>query len=104
MLLELKRNNILAVEVVFGELLLGARNKKEIDIIQGYWSNLPQATLPNLWIEAGVYASKNKTFAKGVGIIDIAIYLSAKNCGAKIWTLDKKLRSILKQNEFACGP
>jgi len=101
MLFELKQNNILAVEFVFGELLQVALNKKEIEIIRAYWNNLPQAAVPGLWIDAGLHASKHKTFAKGVGIVDVAIYLSAKVHGAKLWTLDKKLNGILKRNEMA---
>jgi len=98
---ELKRNNILAVEVIFGELLQGAKTKRESSIIKSYWKNLSQATLPNTWIAAGEYASTHKTFAKGVGLIDVAIYIIAKSYDAKIWTLDKKLISIFKRSEIA---
>jgi len=38
----LEINEIYAVECVFGELLQGVKNKKEKEIIQKFWENLPK--------------------------------------------------------------
>ena len=86
---------ILAVECIFGELLQGARNKREREIVEGYWENLPRADEKGLWIEAGLYSGRHKLFAKGVGLIDAAIIVAARRGKAKIWTLDIKLSGIL---------
>jgi predicted nucleic acid-binding protein len=101
MMFETKRNNILVSEVIFGELLQGAKNNREVQIISAYYENLPQVLVQKLWIKAGLYSSTHKSLAKGVGLIDVAIYISAKEHAAKIWTLDKKLKAMLNKDEIA---
>ncbi|MCK4761917.1 MAG: hypothetical protein KAW12_06940 [Candidatus Aminicenantes bacterium] len=64
-----------------------------------YWKNLPKGTQQNLWLEAGKYSSKNKLSSKGIGLIDCAIVLAARKHHAKIWSLDKKLNTILAEEE-----
>jgi predicted nucleic acid-binding protein len=95
----LENREVLAVEVIFGELLQGAKNKREKRIINDYWKSLPKCSQDNVWIEAGKYSSENKLFSKGIGLIDCAIVVSARNHLAKIWSLDKKLNNILKEEE-----
>ena len=95
----LENREIIAVECVFGELLQGAKNKREIEIIMLYWENLPKGILNNGWIEAGIFSSKNKLLSKGIGIIDSFIIITARNHSAQIWSLDKKLNSLLQKDE-----
>ena len=95
----LENREVLAVEFIFGELLQGARNKREKKIITDYWKSLPKCSQDNIWIEAGHYSSEEKLFSKGIGLIDCAIIISARNHQAKIWSLDKKLNNILKEDE-----
>jgi predicted nucleic acid-binding protein len=95
----LENNQVLAIECVFGELLQGAKNKRERDIITLYWENLPQSEQENIWIDAGLFSSENKLFSKGIGLIDSVILITARSHNAKIWTLDKKLLSLLKREE-----
>lgn len=96
----LENQKVLAIDCIFGELLQGAKNKREIEIISLYWKNLPKTSDENIWIEAGIYSSKNKLFSKGVGLIDCVILLSARNYDSMIWTLDKKLKSLLRKEEI----
>ena len=96
----LENQQILAVECIFGELLQGAKNKREIEIISLYRENLPKIEIGNGWIQAGIYSSANKLISRGVGIIDSYIIISARNSNSQIWSLDKKLNSLLKKEEI----
>ncbi len=96
----LENREVLAIECVFGELLQGARDSREIELLLNYWRYLPVCSLKNLWIEAGEYSSKHKLFSKGVGLIDCVIFLAARRHNARIWSLDKKLNSILDEENI----
>lgn len=96
---ELEKQNVLGLECIFGELLQGAKNKKEIEILVTYWNNLPKVDEAGLWIEAGIFSSQNQFFSKGVGLIDALLIAASKKYQATIWTLDKKLKSVLKPEE-----
>ena len=95
----LEKNKVLAIECIFGELLQGTRSKREQRIVETYWKNLPQCSYGDVWIEAGKLSSDNRLYSKGIGIIDCVIILSGRKSGAKIWSLDKKLNSLLKKDE-----
>lgn len=95
----LEDQKVIAVECIFGELLQGTKSKKEREIIKAYWKNLPKVENTGLWIEAGEYSSENNLISKGIGLIDAAIIIAANRSNAKIWSLDKKLNSILKKDE-----
>jgi predicted nucleic acid-binding protein len=95
----LENREVPAVEFIFGELLQGAKNKREKKMITDYWKTLPKCSQENAWIEAGKYSSENKLFSKGIGLIDCAIIISARKHHAKIWSLDKKLNDILGEEE-----
>lgn len=96
----LENQKVIALECIFGELLQGAKSKREIEIISLYWDNLPKYMKSNDWIEAGIYSSQNKLYSKGIGLIDCVIIISARNSNAKIWSLDKQLNSVLKKEEI----
>jgi predicted nucleic acid-binding protein len=88
---------IVAFEPVFGELLQGAKSKKEKDIILGYWKYSPKLLLDQLFIRSGEYSFENNLINKGVGLIDASIIIAAKEKGFKIYTLDKKILKTLDQ-------
>lgn len=95
----LYRNEILALSSIFGELLQGAKNKRERSIIQEFWQNLPKISEDNLFIKAGLESGKNKWIDKGIGLIDSVIIAASRNTGSFVLTFDKKLLSILKKEE-----
>ena len=95
----LENREITALEPVFGELLQGAKNKRERQVITDYWKNTPRIDESELWIVAGLYAGEKKLFAKGVGLIDAYIVIASLKTNAQVWTLDEKLSKIL-QPEF----
>ena len=95
----LEKREVVAIEYIFGELLQGARSAQEKIIIKNYWSLLPKIEEKGIWLMAGEASSHRKLHSKGVGLIDLAIYSAARFMEAKIWTLDKKLLSILRPLE-----
>jgi|SRR5690606_5452912 len=93
-------NGVMAMEVIFAELLQGARDLKEAAIIDEFWRLLPKSAEGGLFLKAGWESSKNKWLSKGVGLIDSAIVMMARSTQARVWTLDKKLLSILSHEEI----
>ncbi len=91
---------VFALECIFGELLQGVRTQREIQVISEYWGNLPKIDHKGTWIEAGLLSSRGKWHSNGVGLIDLAIVSAARRAGFKIWTLDKKLMSVLSDSEI----
>ena len=96
----IESRKIITLGCIFGELLQGVRSKREADIILEYWTYLPKIDETDLWVQAGRLSFDEKCFSKGIGLIDCAIAVSAKENSYKIWTLDKKLLSILKSSEI----
>jgi predicted nucleic acid-binding protein len=92
----LENREIIALEPVFGELLQGAKNKRERQVIIDYWKNTPRIDESELWIVAGLYAGEKKLFAKGVGLIDSYIIVASLKTNARVWTLDEKLNKVLQ--------
>ncbi|MBC8345233.1 MAG: PIN domain-containing protein [Candidatus Marinimicrobia bacterium] len=91
----LERGEVIAAEPVFGELMQGVKNKRERTIISNYWHHLPKFSMDGIFFKAGEISGNNKWIAKGVGLIDSAILIYAKDRGCQVWTLDKKLLSII---------
>ena len=91
----LESQKVYALECIFGELLQGAKDDRERNVIISYWNNLPKPDEREIWIEAGKYSGENKLLSKGVGLIDVIIILSVIQSKAKVWTLDKKLLKTL---------
>ena len=93
----LERNEILAIECIFGELLQGAKNKREREIIDAYWRHLPKTDEQGLWIEAGRYSGEAGLPSKGVGLIDAVLLVASRRTGTQLWTLDKKLQEARQE-------
>lgn len=96
----LEQGQLLGVELVFAELLQGAKNKREQDVISRYWTYIPKAPINHILIEAGTLSSNLKLHAKGVGLIDVSILVYSRKSKAKLWTLDKKLLKICTEEEL----
>ncbi|RED96121.1 PIN domain-containing protein [Marinoscillum furvescens] len=93
----LKRNDVFAISAVFGELLQGAKNKREQKIIQEIWLNLPKINEEALFIKAGHLSNKHRLYAMDVGIIDCYILAGALDNDLALWTLDKKLMAATEK-------
>ena len=96
----LENQNVLVIDCIFAELLQGAKDKRERDIILSYWNNLPKVEISDLYINAGIYSSEHKLVPKGIGLIDSVIIISCHHYKTKIWTLDKKLQNVMKKEEI----
>lgn len=91
----LETGGILGLECIFGELLQGVLGRQERRIILECWDSLPTFSENGLWLEAEEYAAIHGFSAKGIGLIDAAIALTALKTSALLWTLDKKLQSAV---------
>ncbi|MEM6524847.1 MAG: PIN domain-containing protein [Bacteroidota bacterium] len=91
----LRKGHIYTNSAIFGELFQGARNKRERQLLEGFWENTPKANESFSFIEAGQLSNKHKLYAKGVGLIDCYILASAVKSDLAIWTLDKKLHEAV---------
>ena len=95
----LEQQAVVALECVFGELLQGTKNSREQTVILEYWNNLPKKEESGLWIEAGRISSDHKWLSQGVGLLDAFLLCFARTHNLQIWTLDKKLQSVLTSAE-----
>lgn len=89
----LRRDEVYSVTAIFGELYQGVKGKRERDIIDQIYENIPAVTEDHLFTEAGHISNHHKLYAKGVGLIDCYIIAACFSNGLSLWTHDKKLRS-----------
>jgi len=73
----IEKGEVATIELIFAELLQGARSKREV-------------------ILAGEYSQKGKLISKGIGLIDACIITATITSNSKLWTLDKKIIAFLK--------
>ena len=95
----LDSGKLLGLPWVFGELLQGAHDNREINLLHAYWRAIPKPdTLisEKAWIQAGIESQRGDWVKKGVGLIDAAIIAAALEMNTPVATYDKKLREILK--------
>lgn len=95
----IEQQEVAALGCILGELAQGARTLQEVQILEGYWANLPRLPEDNIWFEAGLLSFEHKYYAKGIGLIDLAILCAARKNNCQIWTLDKKLQTLLERHE-----
>ena len=93
----IEARSVSAIEPIFGELLQGAMNKREIATIKKFWEYLTKLEELGLFIKAGELAYKEKLVSKGIKLIDAAIIFATINNDCMLWTLDKKILGYLEQ-------
>ncbi|MBS0617245.1 MAG: PIN domain-containing protein [Spirochaetes bacterium] len=97
---QLEIGNVVTIGAIFAELLQGAKTQKEVDGLLAFYNALPTLDAGNaVWLDAGVAAFSEQALQRGVGLVDLAIVTAARRSGAKIWSRDKKLLGLLKQEE-----
>ena len=87
----LEHGEISGLEVIFGELLQGAKSKREREMILAYAECIEQLDEKGNWLNAGLNASANQLKDKGIGLIDSYLLTNSQSKNIKLWTLDKKL-------------
>lgn len=94
----LEKGEIRTIEIIFAELLQGALNEREAEIIKAYYELIPKIEIENLFILAGEFSKEEKLVNKGIGLIDSCIITATIKSGSKLWTLDKKIKAYLKDD------
>jgi len=94
----LDRSSVYSMEIIFAELLQGARSGREVAIINGYYENIPQLDHRGQIFKAGLFAQKEGLIGKGIGLIDSIIIYTTINHGCQLWTLDKRIINYLDKD------
>ena len=95
----IEKGQVSTIELIFAELLQGALNKKEVEILKTYYELIPLVEINQLYLLAGEFSREEKLISKGIGLIDACIITAAVRSNAKLWTLDKKILRFL-DNEY----
>ena len=91
----LAEQKIIAVEVVFAELMFGVRNVQERNVIKTFWQILPRADLgKELLFNTSEFAYQYDYQGKGIGLIDALIIRTAQLGNYQLWTLNERIISI----------
>jgi len=94
----LETREIITIEPVFAELLYGARQKQDRDMILSYWNILPKITFGmNSMLAASEFANNNKYYQSGIGLMDAVIIKFAIDGNHSIWTLDMKINDNIAE-------
>lgn len=86
---------IFSIELIFAELMQGAKGKREIEMIDRFFGQMIILDSPGLIYQAGIFSGDNKLLDRGIGLIDSVIIHTAENFDLRIWTLDKKIIGFL---------
>jgi hypothetical protein len=89
-----------SLKVVFAELAQGAKNKRELEKVLGFFSNMKLLDNPGLIFRAGVFSQENRLIEKGIGLIEAILIVCTIEHELKLWTLDKKIRSFLDSDRL----
>jgi predicted nucleic acid-binding protein len=96
----LNTGSVYTLEVIIAELMQGAKGKRELEMIELFYQNLPKLDAHDQIFEAGAFSQKNQLISKGIGLIDSIIIFAAIQKLKKIWALDKKIKSFLVSTSF----
>lgn len=95
----LKARKIAVIEPIFAELLYGIRKPKDKELVISFWQVLPKLDFEkDSLINASAFANENNFHNLGVGLMDAAIIQPVIKNGYQLWTLDKKILSVLDPN------
>ncbi|WP_339700086.1 PIN domain-containing protein [Algoriphagus aquimarinus] len=86
---------IFSIELIFAELMQGAKGKREIEMIDRFFGQMIILDSPGLIYQAGIFSGDNKLLDRGIGLIDSVIIHTAEKFDLRIWTLDKKIIGFL---------
>lgn len=91
----LEDNRVFGLELIFAELLQGAKGKREVETIIQLANIIPSLDEPYHIIEAGMLSQRENFVHQGVGWVDAVIFHAVAKNELKLWTLDKKLRKVI---------
>ena len=91
----LENGRVYGLELIFAELLQGARGEREIETILAFSSLVPSLDEPFLVIDSGLISQRENYVNQGVGLIDAIIVNAVRKNGLLLWTLDTKIGRVL---------
>lgn len=91
----LDQRYVWTLDIIFGELVQGARGKRELEILDIFYQNTPKINATNLCYHAGLFSQKYQLLNRGIGLIDSLIILASLENGLQLWSLDKKVNSFM---------
>jgi len=94
----IEKGEVKTIELIFAELLQGAMNQRETELIKSYFELIPKVEVDLLYIMSGEYSQNEKLFSKGIGLIDACIIKATIISNSKLWTLDKKIKAFLNED------
>lgn len=95
----LKAQQVITIEPIFSELLLGVRNSRESKIVKSYWKVLPRIEYEaGSMLGAALFANSHDYHKLGIGLMDAIIIQSAIKGKHLLWTLDARINKNLDQN------
>ncbi|HYZ40478.1 MAG TPA: type II toxin-antitoxin system VapC family toxin [Stellaceae bacterium] len=98
----LDRGRVLGHPFVTGELALG--NLKQRDIVLRALRRLPQATVAS-HEEVLRLVKRQPLYGLGIGYVDAHLLAAIRlTAGAKLWTRDRRLRTVAAQLGLAAAP
>lgn len=83
------------LELIFAELLQGAKSKREVSVILEYASLVPTLDEPFLVIASGLHSYNAGWVHREVGIVDAVIFNPVQRNERQLWTLDKELKKVV---------
>jgi len=94
--------DIFSLELIFAELMQGAKGQRESDMIQEFFAQMKILDSPGLIFQAGIFSKDQKLLNRGIGLIDSVIISAAIRFDLQVWTLDKKILGFLdSKNGFS---
>jgi len=98
--LNLEINNVISHEIIFSELLQGAKSDREFKIILEYWENINKINSDGSILDGGIYSYKSNLINKGIGLVDSVLLSSTLKLELKFWTLDKKILKFIDKSKL----
>lgn len=88
---------IWTLDIIFAELLQGAKGKRELEFLETYYQNLPKIESKDLVYRSGLFSQKHQLISQGIGLVDSTIILAGLEENLQVWTLDKKISRFLTE-------
>lgn len=94
----LESGSVATVDVIFAELMQGAKGKREIQLINGYYESIPKLDRSQLIYEAGIFSQNEGLINKSIGLIDSIIIYATLTNNLQLWSLDKNIIGFMEKN------
>lgn len=94
---------IFSIELIFAELMQGAKGKREIEMINRFYLQMNIVDSPGIIYQAGIIARDYKLLNRGIGLVDSVFISTAISLDLEIWTLDKKILDFVEKKNIFTG-